>query len=343
MLARAVQSALNQTYPELRVDIYDNASGDETAEVAAALVAADSRVHYHRREANLGLVENFAQAQAEVETEYFSFLADDDLLLPDFHARAVVALDANPEAMFVASPVLFVDNRGRILSIEGAQWASAVHQPPAGMLELVRRGHFVWTGTMFRRAATVSAGTLDPRAGVCADLDFQLRIAGTHAFATLPDPGAIFSWHEASATSLPRLAQFWPTWQVIAAGLERERAIPESARRQAARELSTRLPRKVFLAGMLASSQGRTSEAKQAAEVLARELGRPAQAAMIGLVEATCHRLPPLRGGLGKLGDWIRWRHRVSQEVQDEFDRKFRDLLALPAASPPTRRKDSAA
>ena len=45
-LKRAIQSVLAQTYPHFQICVYDNASGDETADVVAALAKEDSRVQY---------------------------------------------------------------------------------------------------------------------------------------------------------------------------------------------------------------------------------------------------------------------------------------------------------
>ncbi|RKX41747.1 MAG: glycosyltransferase family 2 protein, partial [Thermotogae bacterium] len=47
LLQRAIKSVLNQTYPHFQVCVYDNASGDETAEVVAEFAKKDPRVKYY--------------------------------------------------------------------------------------------------------------------------------------------------------------------------------------------------------------------------------------------------------------------------------------------------------
>jgi hypothetical protein len=343
MMARAVRSALSQTYENLQVDIYDNGSDDETSDVAMALAADDPRVRYHRRPTNIGMVENFADAQRAVTTEYFSFLADDDVLLPHFYQRAVDALNASPEAMFVASPVPFVDRHGRILQVAGTEWPAGLHRPPEAMLGLLSRGHFVWTGTLFRRTATERVGTLDPKASVCSDLDFQLRLAGRFPFLTISEISAIFFWHEDSATSLPRLPQFWPTWEWIASKLTADETLPLAQRLEAARILRERLPGKVFLAGVLASSLGRHAEAQEAASLLADRFTRPAGGLAIRLLDMACRQVPPFGRMLAALAGRVRWRKRAPSRVQADFTRRYGALLALPAALPDDHAKDSAA
>ena len=342
MMARAVRSALGQSYEDVQVDIYDNASDDETADVAMALAADDPRVRYHRRPTNIGMVENFADAQRAVTTEYFSFLADDDVLLPHFYQRAVEALKGSPEAMFVASPVPFVDRRGRILLVAGTRWPAGLHRPPEAMLGLLTRGHFVWTGTLFRRTATERVGTLDPKASVCSDLDFQLRLAGRFPFLTIPDISAIFTWHEDSATSLPQLQQFWPTWEWIASKLLADESIPIGSRQEAAHFLRSRLPGKVFLVGLLGCALGRGDEVARVVELLGGPLRKPVDAAALRLVLAACRKVPAVRMALGQLANRLRWTRPIPRGLQADLSRRYHDLLVLPAA-PADRRKDSAA
>ena len=82
MLRRAIASVLNQTFADLRLCIYDNASGDETSDVVEEFRKRDNRVVYVRRPENIGASANFVDGAGRVETPYFSFLPDDDILLP---------------------------------------------------------------------------------------------------------------------------------------------------------------------------------------------------------------------------------------------------------------------
>ena len=60
LLTRAIDSVLGQTFRDLRLSIYDDASNDETEGVVGAYAARDARVTYHRHPSNIGLVHNFA-------------------------------------------------------------------------------------------------------------------------------------------------------------------------------------------------------------------------------------------------------------------------------------------
>ena len=113
LLRRAIYSVLNQTYPNLEVLVYDNASGDETADMCAEIAARDHRVKYLCHSQNIGVLNNFQAALQEVRTSFFSILSDDDVLLPEFYETALTAFDRHPDAIFVATRVVGMDSLGR--------------------------------------------------------------------------------------------------------------------------------------------------------------------------------------------------------------------------------------
>ena len=73
MLKRAIQSVLNQTYPNYQVCIYDNASGDQTASVVKNLITSGANIRYHRHLTNIGILENFQYGLKRVDTPFFCF------------------------------------------------------------------------------------------------------------------------------------------------------------------------------------------------------------------------------------------------------------------------------
>src|SRR5438128_12682354 len=100
-LRRAMLSVLMQTYDNLQISIFDNASGDSTEEVVNKLRINDTRIVYHRHENNIGSIQNFKFAFKSVDTPYFSILSDDDFLAKDFYENAINILDSHPEIGFV--------------------------------------------------------------------------------------------------------------------------------------------------------------------------------------------------------------------------------------------------
>jgi glycosyltransferase involved in cell wall biosynthesis len=101
ILRRAIDSALSQDYPNLRIVISDNASTDDTALVIQSYVAADSRVASFRHPVNVGATRNFAELLERATGELFMWLADDDWLEPGYVSHCARSLAEQRDAVLV--------------------------------------------------------------------------------------------------------------------------------------------------------------------------------------------------------------------------------------------------
>ncbi len=98
-LAKALDSILSQTYRDFELIISDNASTDDTGLICRSYVAKDSRVRYYRNEVNVGVSANFNRVFRLSSSEYFKWVACDDICAPDFLEKCVKVLDANPNVV----------------------------------------------------------------------------------------------------------------------------------------------------------------------------------------------------------------------------------------------------
>lgn len=192
LLRRAVKSVLSQTYPHLKVMVFDNASGDETAGVVAALAQEDSRVHYHCHERNIGPHANFEYGMEAVETPYFTFLSDDDFLLPGFYEHATTCLERHPEAEFFCGQVVVYGQERRTHSLRPTtHWKEGVYAAGEATVRMLEE-HFVWTGCLFTSKTRATLGPLDP---VTMDVLFLVRAAASFSFVVSLVPCAVYSIH----------------------------------------------------------------------------------------------------------------------------------------------------
>jgi glycosyltransferase involved in cell wall biosynthesis len=95
-LRQCVESVLGQSHGDLRVLIIDDASPDNTEEVARELVARDHRVAYRRHEVNRGHIATYNEGLDWADGDYVLVLSADDLLTPGALGRAVELLDVHP-------------------------------------------------------------------------------------------------------------------------------------------------------------------------------------------------------------------------------------------------------
>lgn len=190
-LRRAIVSVLEQKFSDLRVLVLDNASDDATEETVRDLQKQDARIDYRKHPENIGAYANYDFGLRAVETPYFSFFADDDLLLPDFYAEAFGALDGT-EHGFALTQVVRMGPQRTLISARPDHFSSGVYLPPQGCLDLFAKGTPVWTGILFRSSVRETIGYLNTTIGIALDLDFILRAAAKFSFVSLDVPGAIY-------------------------------------------------------------------------------------------------------------------------------------------------------
>jgi glycosyltransferase involved in cell wall biosynthesis len=114
-LRRAVESVLRQTHGDFEVVIADDASTDDTGQVAQSF--ADPRVRYHRQPSNIGVSKNWGAGLALARGEIVSLLMDDDRYEVGFLRAQVAALQAHPTASFAFTGYRVLDEAGHLVKL----------------------------------------------------------------------------------------------------------------------------------------------------------------------------------------------------------------------------------
>jgi glycosyltransferase involved in cell wall biosynthesis len=122
-LRDCAMSVLSQDIRDLRVLIIDNASTDNSPEVAQQLATEDSRIEVVAHQRNLGQHASFNEAIDWASSRYFLILCADDLLVPGSLARAASLMERKPEIHLTFGRVLTVmlDERLPFVSSNGQQ------------------------------------------------------------------------------------------------------------------------------------------------------------------------------------------------------------------------------
>ena len=115
-LRRALDSMLAQDYQDYEVIISDNASTDDTAEIAREYAARDSRFRYFRNESNLGAAPNFNRVFELSRGEFFKWLSCDDECHPEMLSRCLDVLSQAPPSVALVYPQCeIIDERSNSL------------------------------------------------------------------------------------------------------------------------------------------------------------------------------------------------------------------------------------
>lgn len=138
LLKKAVMSVLKQSYRNLRLRVYDNASEDGTLEMMRHFAKNDLRVSYHRHAENIGMMKNYTFGFEKIDTPYFSFLSDDDFLESWFLETALKDFKKFPQAAFVACGVKAIELNENVLATVLGNWSrEGLFNVPEGFFEML--------------------------------------------------------------------------------------------------------------------------------------------------------------------------------------------------------------
>ncbi len=228
LLRRAILSVLNQTYKNIQVCVFDNASGDETASVVAELARIDDRVKYFCHHENIGPLKNYVFGLNSIETPFFSLFADDDLLLPNFYEDAMSDFDKHPEAMFVSLSTAIADPKGRVHWESTAAFKEGLLMPPDGLQELLKKQQIslAWTSILYRKDVLDKGLCIDERLTLISDVDWGLKCCSKFPFVINAKRGAVFSANTTLISFKNLVDDVWPDWKYISENVMSDEGTP---------------------------------------------------------------------------------------------------------------------
>jgi glycosyltransferase involved in cell wall biosynthesis len=211
-LRECVDSVLAQPGVDVRVLILDDASPDNTPEVAAALARADARVTYVRHAANKGHLATYNEGIDWASADYFLLLSADDYLLPGALERAANLLDANPEVGFVFGRAIELGAdgaRGEFGRVASDNHASEMVLTGSRFIEQCFPQNIVPTPTAVVRTALQKAvGGYHPDLPHAGDQEMWLRLAANASVGVLDSLQAVYRKH-GNNMSDEYCRQFW--------------------------------------------------------------------------------------------------------------------------------------
>jgi len=167
---------------DVRVLIIDDASTDDTPQVAAQLAAEDHRVDVRRHPENRGHIATYNEGLEWASGDYTMLLSADDYLVPGALARAVKVMDANPSVGFCYGRVLSEDRHCSGWSDKTQEWES-----------------WAISGREFLEWNCITAENLVASPTVVTRTDLQKRLGGYRE--DLPHCGDMEMWMRFAAYS----------------------------------------------------------------------------------------------------------------------------------------------
>jgi glycosyltransferase involved in cell wall biosynthesis len=175
-LPACLGSILDQDGVDVRALVIDDASTDDSAQIAERLAAQDERIEVRRHATNHGHIATYNEGLLEWATgDYSVLISADDLLTPGALARATAILEAHPSVGFVYGPVV--------------RWRDDQPLPEA---RVQATGTTVWPGQEWLRIVCGLAHTPVTSPEVVVRTAIQQRIGGY--LPALPHTGDAEMW-----------------------------------------------------------------------------------------------------------------------------------------------------
>lgn len=114
-LGAAIDSILAQEYDDFELLIADNASTDDSLEIAAVAAERDSRVAVHPSPVNRGAAWNYNRLVDHARGEYFKWAAHDDLVEPAFLGRCVEVLKTRQDVVLAYTRAVAIDEADQVV------------------------------------------------------------------------------------------------------------------------------------------------------------------------------------------------------------------------------------
>ena len=175
-LEECVASVLNQSMRDVRVLIIDDASSDNSSEIARKLADTDPRVHVLRHEHNRGHIATYNEGLLGwANADYSLLLSADDVVTDGAFARAVQLLDANP-------------NVGMLYG-HAAYWYD---DEPRPHIRTHQRGTSIWRGHDWLRIVCQRGHCVTPTPTAIVRTSIQQAIGGYRS--DLPHTADVEMW-----------------------------------------------------------------------------------------------------------------------------------------------------
>jgi hypothetical protein len=184
--------------------IIDDASPDNTAEVAAELAQRDSRVTSVRHSANRGHIATYNEGIEWACADYLLLLSADDYLLPGALRRAIHVFEAHPHVGLVIGKAIELYDGNELRVIDDIYSDSPLsYQIMSGrqFIEFSGCRNRVPTPTaVVRTSLQKQLGGYRPELPHTGDMEMWLRLAAHASVAILDDDQAVYRRHSSNMT-----------------------------------------------------------------------------------------------------------------------------------------------
>ncbi len=205
-LQQALESAVNQTYPNIEIIVSDNCSTDQTEALVKSF--SSPRIKYHKHTKNIGAINNFNYCLEQAEGRYFLLLHDDDMIDPDLIDSCIKALGNQIETGVIITGTRLVDSNGKVVSEtpNRLQHCSTTDFFQGWFSSQVA---LYMCSTLYNTKRLKELGGFKSKTNLFLDVVATAKLAGLYGRIDVHDVKASFRRHENNMGGNPALVSAW--------------------------------------------------------------------------------------------------------------------------------------
>lgn len=185
-LREAIDSILNQTFPDFEFLIVNDASTDSSLKIIQSY--DDKRIRLIENDKNIGLTKSLNKAIKQSQGEYIARQDADDISLLNRFEEQLRYLEQHPEVALLGTSVYQIDERGRTLG--------RIIVPAKPGRSLFKENQFNHGSTIFKREAVDRLGGYNELLRYSQDYELWLRMAKYYEVSNLTQALYKLRFHE---------------------------------------------------------------------------------------------------------------------------------------------------
>jgi len=175
-ISKAIDSVLDQTYTDFELLIIDNASTDNTEEIAKKY--KDDRIKYIKNKKNIGMVNNWNKGLKLTCGSYFILLCSDDWWEETILEDEVKIFENNPDIVWVTTNGYYTNSKGEITKSIEHSLRGIIESSISIPYQVINFGNIILSSVMIRADIFKELGGYNKDSVLSCDVD---------AFTTLSD------------------------------------------------------------------------------------------------------------------------------------------------------------
>ena len=183
---------------DMQIEVVDDFSTRDDPEAVTREVGK-GRIAFSRQPRNLGMVANFNDCIRRARGEWVHILHGDDVVRPEFYARARQAIAAHPEVGAWLSRLVYIDEDGVWTGLSELDARAPGVLPADFAIREFVTPRIQFVGIVVRRSVYEELGGFRPELKICLDWDMWKRVALRTPIFYDPEPLACFRLHSRSA------------------------------------------------------------------------------------------------------------------------------------------------